>query len=134
MNTIEVPTFLWNGDELTEVAFTTWEETRPAEWNLTEPLAFDKLSGNMDRVVFEFPWGCRQVRVSAAKGEAINFINSPTWRSREACGRSVTAVLEEKAVQSDWVSEALERMAQTMLETADTLRHLLDETFDRELD
>lgn len=75
MNTETVPTFIFKGETLVDVAYTTWAIGSLASYMVKGTSVV--LSGDADRVVFELPYGCEELRYPLRRGETVNLRANP---------------------------------------------------------
>lgn len=69
----QIPTFLCDGESITEVLFTGWTETAPDAWTLTTGIDKLDINGNVTRIVYELPIGCFEQPIDLRAGDTITF-------------------------------------------------------------
>jgi hypothetical protein len=72
MDEVEVPTFLCKEEKIVEVMFTRWGEVSMGEWRLMDPSPQVYLNEDVNRVVFELPTGCFDIRTLGFAGGMVS--------------------------------------------------------------
>jgi hypothetical protein len=82
MDEVEVPTFLCKEEKIVEVMYTRWGEVALGEWRLLDQSATVALTEDVDRVVFELPTGCFDIRSMGFAGGSVSIRPTPDTGAR----------------------------------------------------
>lgn len=96
-----VPTFLVQGDKITEVVYTKWAPGVDGVWGMKEGIENITVPGECDGVVFETPAGClRADLVPMRRGDGLSLVpgDAGTGAPLRAC-RGLDGWVEEKQVE-----------------------------------
>lgn len=87
---MKVPTLLMKGEEVVEVAFSTWQDSGLGYWNAVEGFKIDNLPADVDGIVVELPTGCLYGKLpsSSRAGESLTVSAADRYATNvyfEAC-------------------------------------------------